>query len=150
MFARFALTMSPFTCEGEDVVRGLTLVQPNAANLHARLEGMSAMRPSQVVNQAKCRAHFDVGSIVVQADERVAGVDRKRQRAGLWIVIRRAIDIKLGFIEELRRESVLQRHDVIRGMVDDLQFVFWKAAAIRRVHQADVALRASVEQSLLA
>src|SRR5271165_3416713 len=104
--ARFKATR--VVSERQVVVGGLALVEPNPANLHAGLEGMSAMRPNQVVHNSECGSNLDVGVVVIEGDEGV-GAYGIGKNARLWVDKWRPIDIDLGLVEEIRPECVLQR-----------------------------------------
>ena len=132
--------------ETEDVIFGLPLIKPDTADLYAGFEGMPAMGPDHVIDQSEGCADFNVGRVVVEPDE-VSSAYCESQRACLRVMIGRAIDVPLSLIEELRSKRVLQRHQVIRRVIDGLQFVFRQAAAIGRIHQTDVALRPTVKGS---
>ena len=49
----------------QSVVRRLTLVETNAANLHTGLKRVTASSPSKIVNESESRSDLDVGCIVV-------------------------------------------------------------------------------------
>src|ERR1022692_578826 len=129
-----------FASEGERVVRGLPLIEPDPAYLHAHFEGVPAVGPGQVINQTIGCANFDVGGIVVEPDETIARVDGKCKRTRLRIVEWGSIDVELGFIEEMWRECALQCQQVICRVVDGLELIGRKTAAVGCVYQADVPL----------
>src|SRR5579859_3107410 len=92
--------------KAESVVRSLPLIKPNAADLHAGLEGVTPMGPDDIVDQAIGGSDLDVRRIVVEANE-TARTHCERKCARLRIVEGRAVDIELRFVEEIRRERVL-------------------------------------------
>src|ERR1039458_2822270 len=132
----------------QGVIRGLPLIQPYPADFHARFEGMPAVGPGQVIDHSVGCADFNVRRVVVESYE-VTGAYRKRKGAGLRIVEWRAVDVNLGFIEDIGLERALQRQQVVRRVVDGLQLVRRKTAAIRSWYQADVALSTAVECGLI-
>ena len=70
-------------------------------------------------------------------------VHRIGKNAGLGIVIRRAVDVDLCFVEQIRTENVLQRDEVVGRVIDDILFV--KERANRLVGVQDIALGTPVE-----
>ena len=108
--------------EVEIIVGGLALIETDAPILHACFESVLAASPAKIVNESVRCPNFDVGGIVVQSNE-IAGAHRKWQRAGLRVVIGRAVDIELQFVENIRRKGVFQSEQVIGRMIDNLQFV---------------------------
>src|SRR5579864_2781160 len=92
--------------KSQSIVRSLTLIQPDAAVLHSHLESVLAAAPDQIVDRAIGRADLDVGSVVIQPNEKIRA-NGERKGAGLRIMKWLAIDVHLGFIEEIWLESVL-------------------------------------------
>src|SRR5579871_148752 len=105
--------------ERQIVIRGLSLVQPDATIFHPQLESMFPSCPDQVIDQAVGGTDLDVGTVIVEAYE-IISAHRIRQSAGLRVMEGRAIDIELHFIEESWTEGVLQRQKIVRRMVDGL------------------------------
>src|ERR1700751_298110 len=58
-----------FAGKAEDVIGGLSLIEPHSPDLHAGLEGVTSMGPDDVVDQAVRGSNLDVRRIVIQADE---------------------------------------------------------------------------------
>ena len=143
-----AVVISVSLAKLRTVVGSLPLIEPDSADLHAGLEGVTAVSPDQVINQSVRGSNLDVGRVVVKSHEIIRAY-REGKRARLRIVKGRAIDIELRFVEEIRREGVLERQQVVRWMVDGLKFVPGQAAAVGRIDQADVTLGAAVKKSLL-
>src|SRR5579864_7665100 len=108
------------TGKTECVIRGLSLIEPNSPDLHACLEGVTAMGPDHVVDHSVRGANLNIRRIVIEANE-ITCTYRKGERARLGIVKRRAIHVELRLVEKTRGERVLERHQVVRGMVDGLQ-----------------------------
>src|SRR5260370_37445181 len=106
---------------------------------------MSAMVPNQVVDHSVGGSNLDVCVVVVERDKGV-GAHRIGKDTRLWVVEWRSIDIALGLVEEIRLECVLQRQQVVRGMVDGPELVPGETAAIWGVPQANVPLGAPIEQ----
>src|SRR5579863_1817575 len=132
----------------QNVIGSLTLIQPDAADFHTRLEGVTSVGPYQVFDNPVRRADFDIGCVVVEPYE-IACADRKRECACLWIVKWCTIHIKLRFVEEIWSEGVLEREKVVCWVVDSLEFVARQTAAIGRIDQADVPLSSTVKKRLL-
>ncbi len=63
------------------------------------------------------------------------------------IVKGRPVNVALHFIEDGGRKCVLQRQQIVRRTVDDLNLVAGEGTAVGAVDQADVALRTPVERS---
>ena len=108
--------------EVEIAVGGLALIQAHAANLDAQFEGMAIVSPSHIVNDAVGGADFDVGGFVGNAGE-IVGVDSVSERAGLGVMEGRAVDVHLGFVEDVRAKDVLEGQEVVGGMVEGQSFV---------------------------
>src|SRR5207248_195726 len=121
----------------------LSLIQPNAPDFHARLEGVTAMDPTEIVDDSEGSADFHVFRVVVKLHKRV-GSYGKRQGARLRMVERSAVDVALYPVEEGGGEGMLQRHQIIRGVVDGPKAVS-RDAADGRFHQADVPPSAAIE-----
>src|SRR5258708_11121145 len=94
-----------FAPEAQGVIRRLALIKPYAPVLHAHLEGVPSVSPNQIVNQTVSRPYLDVRSIVVQTDEGSICIHSKWKRARLRIVVGRAVDIELCFVEKIGGES---------------------------------------------
>src|SRR4029077_11630473 len=133
--------------EAERVACGLALIQTDAADLHARLEGVPAVDPGQVIDHSVSRSHFFVRLVVVDRLE-IQHVHLVGNHARLRIVEGRAINVDLRFIHHIGRKNVLHRDEIIRRMINGSQKI--EQVALWTVNKADVALGAAVESGLFA
>lgn len=132
----------------EVVVGGLTLIQPNSANLHSGLKGVTTANPGKVVDHTESCAHLMVRVDVVDCDP-ATGVYGIIQRACLGIDEWGPVDKDFGLIEHPGREGLLQGDKIIRRMVDGLNQVEGNSTPVRSTHKADVPLSASVQAGLV-
>src|ERR1700686_3635799 len=105
---------------------------------------MPVVGPGQVVDHPIGCPHFYVGGVVVERYKAIRD-HGEWKRARLWIVKRRPVDINLGLVQNVWCKRVLQRKHVVCRVVYGLKLIRWEAAAIRRVHQAYVALGTAIE-----
>src|SRR5207302_3330543 len=64
--------------EVESIVGRLSLIQPNAPDFQARLEGVTAMDPTEIVDDSEGSADFDVFRVVVKLHKRVGSYGKRQ------------------------------------------------------------------------
>lgn len=128
--------------EVDGVVCSFALVEANPADFHAGFEGVSAMDPGQIVDDAVGGADFVIRIVVVEGSP-VIETDGKREDAGLRIDKRSAIDENFGLVKDTGSKSVLKCDEIISGMIDGTDLIEDPVGA---VDQTDVALGAAVER----